>query len=294
MAGVAGARASLDGSVPGGSRSASGDAERQAGPNRRSPAGNESQSWDDTMRECSKSIMRRLSQPNFVTRYFRGAGVDIGGFPDPLSLYQELFPLMSSVRVWDLEDGDAEKMASVGDEAFDFVHSSHCLEHLADPREGLRNWLRVIKPHGYLIVTVPDEDMYEQGVFPSTFNRDHKWTFSIMKSRSWSERSINVLELLQGLGPAADIEKIELLNSSYRPSLPRYDQTLAPVGECGIEFVVRKRSADEIRSGGMNRAARAPMNPQLNKYFNQYVADMKAMKESNGRSPPFSDDTPIG
>jgi len=246
------------------------------------------------VRECSKSIMRRMSQPNFLTRYFRGHGVDIGGFPDPLSLYQEQFPLMQSVRVWDLHDGDAQKMDGVADDTFDFVHSSHCLEHLVDPHEGIANWMRVTRPNGFLIVTVPDEDLYEQGVFPSTFNRDHKWTFSIFKTKSWSEKSINILDLLKTLGAAADIEKIELLNASYRYALPRFDQTLAPVGECGVEFVIRKRTQAEIESGALKRTNGRTMSPALNKYLNQYVADMRTLKRGNEGAPPFSDDTPLG
>ena len=38
------------------------------------------------MKECSKSIMRRLAGSNFVNRNFRGDGIDIGGAPDPLAL----------------------------------------------------------------------------------------------------------------------------------------------------------------------------------------------------------------
>ena len=138
--------------------------------------------------------------PNFQRRYFAGDGLDIGGKPDPLSLYVELFPLLQSVRTWDLEDGDAQFLDSVEDNSYDFVHSSHCLEHLHNPREGLANWFRVVRPGGFLIVTVPDEDLYEQGVFPSTNNKDHKWTFTIYKETSWSPRSISLLELLTGLG----------------------------------------------------------------------------------------------
>ena len=85
------------------------------------------------MKECSKSIMRRLSDPNFAARYFCGDGIDIGGAPDPLGIYQELFPKMGQVRVWDLQDGDAQFMEGVADESYDFIHSSHCLEHLNDP-----------------------------------------------------------------------------------------------------------------------------------------------------------------
>ncbi len=202
------------------------------------------------MKECSKSIMRRLSQPNFVNRYFVGHGIDIGGSPDPLAVYQELLPRVASVRVWDRDSGDAQFMAGVEDESFDFVHSSHCLEHLVEPQEGLANWFRILRPGGHLIVTVPDEDLYEQGVFPSTYNSDHKWTFSVFKTHSWTERSRNIVDLLMALGDAADIQKIEVLNATYRFSLPRFDQTLTPIGESGIEIVVRKRLVEEIEVGG--------------------------------------------
>ena len=100
------------------------------------------------MKECSKSIMRRLSQPNFVNRYFVGHGIDIGGGPDPLAVYRELLPMVASVRVWDRDSGDAQFMAGVEDESFDFVHSSHCLEHLVEPQEGLANWFRILRPGG--------------------------------------------------------------------------------------------------------------------------------------------------
>lgn len=202
------------------------------------------------MKECSKSIMRRLAEPNFINRYFRGEGIDIGGAPDPLALYVELFPLMRGVRVWDVKDGDGQTLMGVADGHYDFVHSSHCLEHLHDPEEGLRNWFRVLKPGGYLIVTVPDEDLYEQGQFPSTYNADHKWTFTIFKTDSWSEKSRNMVDLIAALGPAADVQKLQLLNATYRYGLPRFDQTLTPIGECGIELIVRKRVEAEIAFGG--------------------------------------------
>ncbi len=244
------------------------------------------------MRECSKSIQRRLSNPAFLTRYFKGSGIDIGGFPDPLSLYVEMFPLMDSVRVWDLPDGDAQHMERIPDNMFDFVHSSHCLEHLVNPEQGLANWFRIVKPGGFLIVTVPDEDLYEQGVFPSEFNGDHKWTFTIFKAKSWSPRSRNIIDLLRALGPAADIERLELLTATYRYRMPRYDQTLTPVAECGIEFVVRKRLPQEIESGGLERVS-CDFSPHLNKYLNQYVADMATIKVANKVAPPFQSDEPI-
>lgn len=244
------------------------------------------------MKECSKSIARRLADSRFVRRYFRGHGVDIGGAPDPLVLYRELFPLIESVKTWDLEDGDAQFMEGVADETFDFVFSSHCLEHLHDPLEGLKNWLRVTKPDGYVIFALPEEDLYEQGVFPSSFNGDHKNTFTVQKSKSWSPRSINVLELMGALGPAAAVEKIELLDSTYRYGLPRFDQTLTPVGESGIEVIIRKRPDLEIEMGARIRTSTQPER-EVRLHLNQYRDDQKTLRSANPTHPPFRNDAEI-
>jgi hypothetical protein len=95
---------------------------------------------------------------------------------------------------------------------------------------------------------VPDEDLYEQGTFPSTFNTDHKHTFTIHKRTSWSSRSINVLALLTSISHDVEILKIELLNATFRYQIgqlvgdARFDQTTTPIGECAIEIVLKKRA----------------------------------------------------
>lgn len=202
------------------------------------------------MYEASKALMRRLYDSRYATRYFVGHGIDIGCGPDPVSQYGQQFPLMKSCRGWDLPDGDAQLLASAPDGTFDFVHSSHCLEHMVDPRVALGHWLRVLKPGGHLIVTVPDEDMYEQGVFPSTFNSDHKWTFTMHKARSWSPKSINLMALLAVFADQAQTLKLEQLDASFRQIGRRFDQTTTPVGECAIEFVMRKWQPQELAAGG--------------------------------------------
>ena len=202
------------------------------------------------MKECSKSIMRRMHEPNFSNRYFVGKGLDIGGGPDPLGLYLELFPRMQGVKIWDKTDGNAETLDTIESCIFDFVHSSHCLEHLDDPTQALQNWFRVLKPDGYLVIMVPDEDMYEQGEFPSTWNGDHKFTFTISKKNSWSPKSINILDLLKTLDENHEIIKIQKLDASYRYNIPRFDQSLTPIGECGIEIIIRKRPEKEVEDGG--------------------------------------------
>jgi SAM-dependent methyltransferase len=245
------------------------------------------------MKQCSKSILRRLADANFTRHYFVGDGVDIGGKPDPLSNYRELFCRMNSVRTWDWEDGDAQLMQSVPDCHYDFVHSSHCLEHLADPVAGICTWFRVVREGGYLIITVPDEDLYEQGVFPSTYNLDHKWTFTIYKARSWCDRSVNVVDLARNLGDAAELVRLEQLNSTYRFELPRYDQTLTPIAECGIEFIIRKRTRGEIADRGRWRRPEQQPSGEMRLHLNQHKDDQQTLKRNNIVSPPFLNDKEI-
>jgi len=193
------------------------------------------------MFETSKSLIRRSYDKRFATRWLAGNGIDIGAGPDPIGNYTPLFPLMEFVRAWDLADGDAMLMQSVADASFDFVHSSHCLEHVEDPKIALRNWVRICKPGGHLVIIVPDEDLYEQGIWPSTFNGDHKWSFTIGKAESWCPRSINVTSLLEAVWQDVEILKIELLDTGYFYNVPRFDQTLTMLGESAIEIILRRK-----------------------------------------------------
>jgi ubiquinone/menaquinone biosynthesis C-methylase UbiE len=118
---------------------------------------------------------------------------------------------MKSCRAWDIADGDAELMGSIKDNTFDFVRSSHCLEHMRNPSIAFDNWLRILKPGGYMICLIPDEDLYEQGEFPSTFNPDHKHTFTIHKRKSWSQNSINLFDLLSNTNFSIEIKKLNYL-----------------------------------------------------------------------------------
>lgn len=200
------------------------------------------------MHESSKSIFSKLKDSRYATRYLIGDGIDIGAGNDSLFLYHEFFPLMKSCQSWDLPDGNAQDMASIPDDTLDFVHSSHCLEHMENPLIALNNWIRILKPGGHLICLIPDEDLYEQGVFPSTFNSDHKHTFSIYKKKSWSTNSINITDILTSLNYDIEILKIELLNATFRYKIgnltneKRLDQTMTPIGECAIEFILRKNA----------------------------------------------------
>lgn len=176
-----------------------------------------------------------------------GEGVDIGSGDDPLSQRIHLFSRISSVKEWDGEHGDAQYMEGVPADHFDFVHSSHCLEEMKDPVVALGHWIRITKPGGHVIVTVPDEDMYEQGHWPSIFNSDHRWTFTVKKRSSWSSRSISILQLLSDSTHLVSIERIEVVRDHYPMKLEGdvKDLTKDPLVECAIEFVMRKHTQPE-------------------------------------------------
>lgn len=131
------------------------------------------------------------------TKYLNGAGVDIGAGNDCLVIPS------GTVRPWDMKDGDASLLAGIPDGSFDFVYSSHCLEHLRDIELSLRNWIRVLKPGGFLYVAVPDYTIYEKLNWPSAFNGDHKHSFSLDLTRAKVRRN-NHWHINQDLVPLID------------------------------------------------------------------------------------------
>ena len=54
---------------------------------------------------------------------------------------------------------DAVNISNVGDEAYDFCFSSHCLEHIANPLKAVKEWLRIVKTGGHMIIIVPEKTM---------------------------------------------------------------------------------------------------------------------------------------
>jgi SAM-dependent methyltransferase len=188
----------------------------------------------------SISMQRRVHDSRFATRYFVGHGLDVGGGQDSLALFMELFPMIRNVVIYDAPQGDAQKLENVDDGSFDFLFSSHCLEHMRDPVESLHNWIRVVRPGGHLVISVPDEDLYEQKVWPSTFNTDHKMTFTLCKKTSWSPVSVNVFNLLAHFCDKVKPISVITTDHAYRYGFPRFDHTRTPLTESAIEFVLKK------------------------------------------------------
>lgn len=53
---------------------------------------------------------------------------------------------------------EATCLKGIADSSYDVIVSSHTLEHLADPLRALREWLRVCKQGGHLVLVLPHRD----------------------------------------------------------------------------------------------------------------------------------------
>lgn len=76
-----------------------------------------------------------------------GVGLDIGGGK---------WPLPGAVSI-DLTSGQDAMHLPAG--VFDYVFSSHCLEHLVNPVAAIEHWQSRIRPGGVLFLYLPHPDM---------------------------------------------------------------------------------------------------------------------------------------
>lgn len=118
--------------------------------------------------------------------YTRGKVLDIGCGPvKPFAHFigldngtdEVLFGMKANP---DVRIDDARKLDLWGSQAFDSVFSSHLLEHIPfeEVPATLKEWWRVLKPNGYLVLYLPDEDEYPKVGEPGA-NVDHKWNVNL-------------------------------------------------------------------------------------------------------------------
>jgi SAM-dependent methyltransferase len=175
--------------------------------------------------ETSKAKDRRIRE-GFFERYCRGDGLDIGYGGDLLC---------SNCRGWDIEHGDAQTLASLPNNQFDFVYSSHCLEHVDDPADALKNWWRVVKQGGYLILYLPERDLYERKTtLPSRWNTSHRRFFLL--DRDELPDTLGMLPLIKRTLDGYEIVKAEVCKQNYN----LVKDTVQATGEYSIEVILRK------------------------------------------------------
>jgi len=177
-------------------------------------------------KETSKARARRIAE-GFFDRYFKGRGLDVGYGGDLV---------VPNCRGWDVEDGDAHDLATVGDNSYDFVYSSHILEHLQNPAKALRNWWRVLKPGGYLILYVPERDLFERKrTLPSDVSLDHKHYFLLEQDDP--PDTLGLVPLIERNLDGAQIVYKKICDANCDPALP---VSFSSNAEYSIELVALK------------------------------------------------------
>lgn len=131
-----------------------------------------------------KYIWTRLPNRHvYIDHVASKMGLEIGGpstlFKTSLPIYQKIKALdgvnFSNDTVWEgkIQSGrnfnyigskkglqfiaEATDLSQINSNSYDFLLSSNCLEHIANPLKALLEWKRVIKPNGALILVLPNK-----------------------------------------------------------------------------------------------------------------------------------------
>jgi ADP-heptose:LPS heptosyltransferase/predicted SAM-dependent methyltransferase len=128
-----------------------------------------------------------------LVRYTRGRGLDLGCGPNKafahfigVDNYSDTAKFGIEMRP-DVVCNVQELM--FGSASMDFVYSSHCLEHIEAWQATLREWWRVVKQNGFMILYLPDETLYPK-IGEEGANPDHKWDVNAYK----------IIECMKGMG----------------------------------------------------------------------------------------------
>lgn len=117
-----------------------------------------------------------ITRETISRQYIKGHGVEIGAFHNPFPLYgatidyvdtksreelRILFPEINfeATPVIDANIIDnGEILEKIKDETYDFLVSSHQLEHCMSPLTALENNLRVVKKGGHIFYAIPNKE----------------------------------------------------------------------------------------------------------------------------------------
>ena len=175
--------------------------------------------------ETTKAKQRRLKE-NFFKKYCNGEGIDIGYGGDLV---------VENTIGWDYENGDAQYLTEIDDERYDFVYTSHVIEHMIDAKVALQNWWRVLKKNGYLLLYLPHRELYEKKkTLPSNWNPDHKHFF--VENNHEPPHTLGLRQLIKETLTGYEIIYVKVCDEGHTIT----DPNIHSDGEYSIEAVIRK------------------------------------------------------
>ena len=180
--------------------------------------------------ETSKAKLRRKKESFFS--YCEGMGLDIGYGGDLVT---------PNAQGFDMEHGDAMKLPGISRNTYDFVYSSHTLEHMPNPDIALLNWWNCVKLGGYLIIYVPERNLYEKKrTLPSRWNLDHKWFFLLDKDDP--PHTIGILPLVKRTLTKYSIVYAKICKEGHTIADPNVHSD----GEYSIEIIIQKNKDSRV------------------------------------------------
>ncbi len=174
---------------------------------------------------------------------FVGPILDVGPGDDPL-VWQDQY-----IVPFDKPQGDANIVDRYyPPEHFGCIHGSQVMEHLLNPADFITRCLTILKPGGWIVMTVPDLDLYEKLHWPSVFNPDHKTTWSLWRKhwapipqRAVKHQHIFVPHWIQQFNVAVRTATLIDTNYDYLADDAKDQTWLRGDGvECFIEILLQK------------------------------------------------------
>lgn len=122
--------------------------------------------------ETRKSYQAKL-ESGFWKKYLSGPSILEIGY---VGYYEATVPVVPQAIGVDIGyPGYDGVRLPFADGSVDAIYSSHCFEHIADYKSALRDWYRVLKVGGYMVIVVPHQLLFERRRrLPSLANWDHK------------------------------------------------------------------------------------------------------------------------
>lgn len=132
------------------------------------------------MNALLRSNVVRIGRSLIAQKYLAGSGLEIGAHASPTLVplgvnvtyvdrvpasYWRDDPQYQGIKLVDpniIDDGSV--LAMIPDNSVDFVVSFHMLEHVPNPMGAVKNWIRVTKPGGILVISIPDKRFTEDSV----------------------------------------------------------------------------------------------------------------------------------
>lgn len=133
----------------------------------------------------NKLLVKQLKNFNSYRDYFINKyGIEIGG---PSAIFRKnnvlpLYPVLGSLdgsnyagnTLWSVNQNTYEycegkpsgkmfiaestELRAIEDNTYDFLLASHVIEHLANPIKAVKEWSRIVKPGGSLLIIAPDPE----------------------------------------------------------------------------------------------------------------------------------------